>query len=136
MNPNPKTPAPVELTAEDKIRGITLEQKLARLAGENPGTPATPPETLAPPLEPTEIIHNIAPERHPHHTQVDNNPMKVMVFVNATAHSVPPGPLPVADFKRMTRTTGYVVSMNGRILNNDGEELTLTGGEVFTHPYS
>lgn len=126
-----------DLTLDEKLQGLTVAEKqrqaeLARahVVNADPHHVINIKARLDWESEQQLRAAHLA-ENPQHHTTVDNNPMKVMVYVNRTSHSVPPGPITVADFKRITKLTGSQVSMNGRVLGDEAEELRLDGGEVF-----
>ena len=88
-----------------------------------------------------------------HRTQVDNNPVKVIIHVNKMAYTMPPGPFTVGEFKRMVNKEGIPLWMQATnyglvptvakrafgagpelepvMLGDDAELIALEGGESF-----
>ena len=131
------------LTEEEKARGVTLEQKHAGQPAElsdydkayfahSGKYPVVDPATTTSRHE--EALRQEHLRVNPNHrVQVDNNPVKVHVFVNKTGHQVPPGPIAVGELKRLFNLTGVEnFQMNGRHFGDDSEEVELRGGERFS----
>lgn len=131
------------LTEEEKEKGITADQKRDGYKTSDISDydkayyahsgffPEEHPHTAA--RKQARANRDAELETQPHlSTKVDNNQLKVHVFVNKTGHLVPPGPMSVGRFKQIIGQTGAeFLEMNKRPMLDDNEQIELFDGERF-----